>query len=120
MLNCGWYLLDENGIPSRAPFIEIENGKLNPEYAEYLGWLDSNRRLTSSYLKGYLVSTVFLGLDHSFGDSAPILWETMIFNNEGDSVYCERYGSQADALIGHKHAREVARWPRRRKREFYQ
>lgn len=30
------------------------------------------------------VSTVFLGIDHSFGDGPPVLWETMIFGGPLD------------------------------------
>lgn len=50
------------------------------------------------------VSTVFLGLDHRFGnDGPPILWETMIFGGPHDG-YQERYSSKADAVAGHAKA----------------
>lgn len=47
------------------------------------------------------VSTVFLGIDHNFGDQGPpILWETLIFGGvlDGDGA---RYTSHEDALAGH-------------------
>lgn len=52
------------------------------------------------------VSTVFLGLDHSFGRAAPVLWETMVFVKEGVTIegiagYMDRYTSREDALQGH-------------------
>lgn len=53
------------------------------------------------------VSTVFLGLDHSFGGPVPVLWETMIFGGEHDQ-YCDRYTSHTDALEGHKKACALA------------
>ena len=47
------------------------------------------------------VSTVFLGLDHSFGGPRPILFETMAFVDNKD-VGCERYSTWAEAKAGHQ------------------
>ena len=55
------------------------------------------------------VSTVFLGLDHSFfGDSkAPLIYETMVFNHKEDGeinfddLEMQRYSSREEALAGH-------------------
>lgn len=47
------------------------------------------------------VSTVFLGLDHSFLPGAtPVLWETMIFGGPLDE-YQWRYTSRDQAVAGH-------------------
>lgn len=62
----------------------------------------------------YFVSTVFLGLDHNWGEGPPILWETMIFD-QGPGVeafhdeYCCRYTSHDEAVAGHAVALEQAR-----------
>ena len=53
------------------------------------------------------VSTVFLGIDHSFGLGPPLLWETMIFGGAHDD-YCERYASYAEAVKGHEAACALA------------
>jgi hypothetical protein len=53
------------------------------------------------------VSTVFLGLDHSFAGGPPVLWETMVFDVEGLDGEQDRYTSHADAVAGH--AQMVAR-----------
>jgi hypothetical protein len=50
------------------------------------------------------VSTVFLGLDHGYGSSKPVLWETMIFGGQNDQAYQERYASYEQALEGHQKA----------------
>jgi len=50
-----------------------------------------------------LVSTVFLGLDHSFGRGEALLFETMIFSGEHDQ-YQERYSTREAALEGHAKA----------------
>ena len=52
------------------------------------------------------VSTIFLGLDHSFMSETPILWETMIFGGEFDQ-YMDRYSSYEDALKGHETAMKL-------------
>ena len=48
------------------------------------------------------VSTVFLGIDHSFGDEgSPILFETMIFGGTLDEEM-DRYSTWDEAAAGHK------------------
>lgn len=48
------------------------------------------------------VSTVFLGIDYSHGDSqAPLLFETMVFGGEHDGEMC-RYSTWKQAENGHK------------------
>lgn len=54
-----------------------------------------------------LVSTVWLGLDHSFGDGPPLIFETMIFGGEHDEDQW-RYSTEAEALEGHRRACEIA------------
>ena len=50
---------------------------------------------------GVSVSTVFLGMDHSFGGGTPVLFETMIFGGEHDQ-YQERYCTWDEAEKGHQ------------------
>ena len=49
------------------------------------------------------ISTVFLGLDHSWGDGPPLLFETMIFGGKHDG-YKTRCSTWAEALEMHKKA----------------
>lgn len=56
--------------------------------------------------KTYWVSTVDLGLDHSFGYGPPLYFETMVFERVNGQVdyserYCNRYPTRHDALNGH-------------------
>lgn len=48
---------------------------------------------------GVSISTVWLGLDHSFHGGPPLIFETMTFP---DSENCERYSTEAEALAGHE------------------
>ena len=47
------------------------------------------------------VSTVFLGLNHQFGDGPPLIFETMVFGGDLDGEQ-ERYSTEAEAIEGHK------------------
>lgn len=61
------------------------------------------RVVSRNIVRGSLVSTVFLGLDHSHGGSTPVLFETMVFAGEGggSSEYCRRYSTYEEAKKGH-------------------
>jgi len=63
----------------------------------------SNRRVKLTILApGIFVSTVFLGLDHSFSDTGPpILFESMSFTDYGEQG-CDRYATWDEAVAGHE------------------
>lgn len=50
------------------------------------------------------VSTVWLGIDHAFGDGPPLIFETMVFSSQGklDEIDVERWSTEAEALAGHE------------------
>jgi hypothetical protein len=50
----------------------------------------------------YEVSTVFLGLDHSFGGGVPILYETIIFGPDDAQSDMWRYATAEEAREGHE------------------
>jgi len=52
---------------------------------------------------GLFVSTIFLGLDHSFGRGPPLLFETMTFDDYGDGGQW-RYSTWDEAVAGHADA----------------
>lgn len=59
-----------------------------------------DKQVAREDLGDVLLSTVFLGVDHAFGDGPPVLWETMIFGGPRDQDQ-QRYTSREDALAGH-------------------
>jgi hypothetical protein len=75
-----------------------------PVIAEAVDW--KGRWQIKTEVNDCIVSTVFIFLDHSFGDRPPILFETLVFggllNDEG-----ERYSTKAEAEAGH------AKWVQR-------
>lgn len=73
-----------------------------------LQWSD-DKIVKKDKFGGVEVSTVFLGMDHSFRGSKPILFETMIFGGDHDG-YQKRYETWDDALKGHLEACQLADW----------
>ena len=59
---------------------------------------------------GKWVSTVWLGLDHSFGEGPPLIFETMVFPKKGDygDLDMERYSTEEKSKIGH--TKMVKKW----------
>lgn len=98
------YILNEAGEP--VP---------EPDLLKWAAWFENfdNRAVARHNIFGKAtVSTVFLGLDHSFGKTGPpALWETMIFPAEKSGGGIERnswrYTSRQEALEGHQKALEL-------------
>lgn len=67
-----------------------------PIWKYYLGKLLKIKKWQPIY-----ISTVFLGLDHSFGSGPPLLFETMVFGGPLDQEM-DRYTTWEEAEIGHK------------------
>lgn len=73
----------------RADFKE-ENRVVKQEIVEFEG-------------REYFVSTVDLGLNHRFGEGAPLWYETMIFPHGSYSdEWCDRYETREEALSSHE------------------
>lgn len=85
----GRFILDKNHRPVPCPSL-MKWGR----------WLEAqwNRRVDDTILpNGYRVSTIFLGLDHSFGEGPPLIFESMTFPGYDQ----ERYSTWEQAAAGH-------------------
>jgi len=76
-------------------------------------WIEENWRdrvVRQEDMGPYWISTVFLGLDHNWGDGPPLLFETMVFRTEGkdhvsvDDAPFERTPTWELALDAHAEA----------------
>ena len=88
------YILDSNQDPVAEPDLIV--------WAKWIERANKERIVQKTEIGNSVVSTVFLGLDHSFGDDSgiPILYETMVF---GGALADEeqRYSTKEQALEGH-------------------
>ena len=79
-------------------------GKVAVKCFDVLEWgkscESSNRTVAKTTVGGADVSTVFLGLDHSFGSGPPLLFETMVFGGPFDQEQ-KRYTTWEQAEKGH-------------------
>ena len=66
-----------------------------------------NSRVDQTVKDGVRVSTVFLGIDHSFMGNIPLIFETMIFGGENDQ-YQDRCSTWKQAEAMHKKACDLA------------
>lgn len=58
--------------------------------------------LAKTTVEAKVVSTVFLGIDHRFiGEGPPVLFETMVWNERGDPVDCQRFYTIEEAEANH-------------------
>lgn len=70
-------------------------------------WFETaNRKVANDVIADFHVSTVFLGMDHSWGNGLPDLFETMVFHPDGDEPNIEgletkRYTTWQEAEWGH-------------------
>ena len=92
-----------------------------PVPSDPVGWTirpANERRVAWTEIGDATVSTVFLAVDHSFGDGPPLLFETMVF---GGALDCEqvRYATWEEAEAGHaamcervRSSQEDDQWPK--------
>ena len=78
-----------------------------PDLLKWAEWFETADRVVAQTDVGpYVVSTIFLGIDHQFGKGPPLLFETMVFI-DGDA---EDYQRRCATWLGaeRQHARMVA------------
>lgn len=59
-----------------------------------------NQQVAADKIGNVTVSTVWLGLNHRFGEGPPLIFETLVFEGPLDGEM-ERYSTEAEALEGH-------------------
>lgn len=82
-----------------------------PDVLEWAKFMEDSNNIKVKYtnLKPVEVSTVFLGVDHSWGSSNdPIVFETMVFGGAHDN-YQERYYTWGEAERGHDRIVEMVK-----------
>ncbi len=85
----GKYILDGHEVKQESDLME---------WAAW--WEKADHHISKTMIRGAGVSTVFLGLDHSFGSGPPLLFETMVFGGPLDGEM-DRYTTWEQAEEGH-------------------
>ena len=71
------------------------------------------RRIGLDRLDVWTISTVWLGLDHNFGDEGPpLIFESMVFEKGESSAAPDdtvRYSTKEEAIAGHQRLVEIYR-----------
>lgn len=71
---------------------------------EWAKFFESQRRVARTVIGPFVVSTVFLGLDHNFAEAGPpLIFETMVFSRitGGADLYMDRCSTYEQALMMH-------------------
>ena len=75
------------------------------DLAKWAKWIQTtDRTVIRTEREGYLISTVFLGLDNSCSEGAPLLFESMCFpqkNKYKEELDCMTYSTWKEAQDGH-------------------
>jgi hypothetical protein len=88
-----------------TPYPEGDDGLL--EWARDFEDLEKKIVRQETLANGYYVSTVWLGINHQWGDGPPLIFETMVTNPSGGwEDYQERYSTENEAILGHMRAVE--------------
>ncbi len=92
------YILNANGEP--VPCADA---------LEWARWFEkADRNVARDRMGVAKVSTVFLGVDHGWGDGRVLLYETMVFGGPLDGEQ-SRYTTRDEALSGHAETVERVR-----------
>lgn len=93
-----------NDVLSVLWILDDDNNIVKPKSIdEWLDFFKSDRRvLRRDNIEKYLISSVFLTIDHNYSDSDdPILFETMIFKGY-ECFYCIRAKTFSECLKNHE------------------
>lgn len=82
-------------------FYDREGKKIGMGDAAFLASDEDYVRIGHAEVGEYEVSTVWLTFDHSFGAESPLLFETMVWDGEGNVALSRRYGTEEEAKRGH-------------------
>lgn len=78
------------------------------QWMELIANLDYKRVALTEFPDGTTISTVWLGMDHQWGDGPMQIFETMVFGSALDQSQW-RYASEEQALRGHAETLELVR-----------
>jgi len=102
MFHTKLYRKAKRGVMNTKYYIlEGHTAVLATDLITWAKWFETgDRTVAKTKIGDSDVSTVFLGLDHNYGDGRPLLFETMIFGGKSNG-FQERYSTWEEAEKGH-------------------
>lgn len=112
--------LFDRGPELRHAILSEDGEVVTCDLMTWAHWLEANRaqRIVAQddLPHGYRISTVFLGLNHSYFKGPPLWFETMVFepptdipspitgkiHKLGNETFCDRYTTLEEARSGHE------------------
>jgi hypothetical protein len=88
-----------------SAFYDLDGNRITMRQWARLTEERNSRVSVSTLADGTYISTVWVGLDYSFGsERQPLIYETMVFPSENDwhELDCERYSTRVQAVAGHQ------------------
>lgn len=82
-------------------------------------WVKTDeRRLGKTQIGNFHISTVWLGMNHRYNEGPPLIFETMIFNENKNyqDIGCQRYSTKDEAFAGHL---DAIKWVQKTNGEGY-
>lgn len=97
--------MKKNYLPEHKYILKGKKPVVCRDVMKWAKWFEKSseiRIVKQDKIGKFMVSTVFLGLDHSYGGGKKILFETMVFNNKMVGELFMRYATWKEAERGHK------------------
>ena len=93
-------------LPRSSHFKLVDKTAVACSPEEWSFWFEfcpiEERTVARDDVGAFMVSTVFLGLDHNFtGGGPPLIFETMVFGPGGEGLEQERWSTWQEAEAGH-------------------
>jgi hypothetical protein len=93
-----YYVLDKNNNPKP---VSVQRWSFTFEH--------NRRTVAQEVVGGIYISTIFLGIDYSFGmGGPPLVFETMAFDAD-EELMCRRYSTWDEAVAGHQEIVEACK-----------
>jgi|SRR5690349_11295453 len=90
-----YFKLDDDKIAHSCTMQEWANQLLSM-------YKEDKKHVAHEKLNGKTISTVWLGINHSFIRDEAAIFETMVLEDDFQDIYCRRYSTWQEAEKGHK------------------
>ena len=96
----------------RGLYYDIDGNEItsNKEWMEYYASMRESgafRIKKENIKKGLIISTIWLGMNHSHIPGEPLIFETLVYLGDFKEIFRELYETQEEAIEGHKRIKQM-------------